>query len=151
VIYLELPTVPPSANHAYANIRGTNKRVLSKDGRAYKTTTTAHIAQKYMREMKFFRKDQPYFMLVRFWFLQIYNSGWPKTAENRYKKLDVGNRLKLLEDALKEAAGIDDSQNLTLILQKYQGSKEKTEIWVWNPDEEETPFDGGFASIFPQK
>lgn len=147
MIHIEIPSLPPSSNHAYANIRGTNKRVLTKEGRAYKIETSAHLAQKYRAELQFFHPNQPYLILVRFWFDQIYNTGWPKKADSRYKRLDVGNRLKLFEDALKDAAGVDDSQNLTLILQKYQGSEEKTEIWVWNLDTEDTPFDGAFASL----
>lgn len=147
MIYLKVPSLPPSSNHAYANIRGTNKRVLTKVGRAYKVETCAHLAQKYRAELQFFRPDQPYLLVVRFWFLQIHNAGWPKKADSRYKRLDASNRLKLLEDALKDAAGVDDSQNLTLVLQKYEGLEEKTEIWVWNLDDEGTPFDGALASL----
>lgn len=147
MIHISIPSIPPSANHAYSTIRGTNKRVLSKEGRAYKTITTAFIAQTYPVFMTFFKKDVPYLLVIRFWFDQIYNKGWPKTADSRYKRLDVSNRLKLLEDSLKDAGGFDDSQNVGLVLQKYQGEKERTEIWAWNLESEGTPFDSALAYL----
>lgn len=38
---------------------------------------------------------------------QLINKGWPKT-KTYIKKMDVGNRRKLLEDCLAEVLGIDD-------------------------------------------
>lgn len=147
MIHIKIPSIPPSSNHAYATIRGTSKRVLTTEGRSYKTLTTAHIAQKYPIALKFFKPNTPYLLLVRFWFSQITNSGYPKKADNLYKKLDVSNRLKLLEDALKDAGGVDDSQNMTIILQKFKSEDERTEIWVWELEAEKTPFDEAFNSI----
>lgn len=148
MIHIVVPSIPPSANNAYSNIRGTNKRVLSTEGKAYKRVTSAHIAQKYFGQLKFFRSDAAYLMVVRFW-MNVYTKTWPKEAKNRFLKLDTGNRLKLLEDAFKDATGIDDSQSLTLILQKVEPTDgvEKTEIWVWDLDQEETPFDSALAAL----
>lgn len=149
MIYLSIPSIPPSSNNAYSNIRGTNKRVLSKDGKAYKIETMAHLVRAFPREMAKFKKNVPYLMMVRFWIVGVETKGFPKTAENRFSRLDTGNRLKLLEDSLKDACGIDDSQNVTLLLQKIHPPSgiQKTEIWVWNLDEEETPFDAALLSI----
>lgn len=149
MIYLRIPSIPPSSNNAYSNIRGTSKRVLSKEGKAYKIETTTHLARTYPREMQKFKKDAPYLLMVRFWIDGVENKGFPKTAESRFKKLDTGNRLKLLEDSLKDACALDDSQNVTLILQKVQPAdgKQLTEIWAWNLDDEESPFDGALLSV----
>lgn len=148
MIYFEIPSIPPSSNTAYANIRGTNKRVLTTEGKAYKRVTIAHLIREYPKEMKFFEdKNQPYLMLIRFWLEHVQNKTWSMSDVARYKKIDTGNRLKLFEDALKEAAAVDDSQNITLILQKFEGFPERTEVWVWNTDLEETPFDDVLASL----
>jgi Holliday junction resolvase RusA-like endonuclease len=149
MIYLSVPSIPPSSNNAYATIRGTNKRVLTPEGKAYKIETTTHLVRKYPKEMMAFKKNVPYLLLVRFWIDGILNKGYPKTAESRYKKLDTGNRLKLLEDSLKDACALDDSQNVTLVLQKVQPAdgNQKTEIWAWTLEAEKSPFDAALLSL----
>lgn len=149
VIYLHLPGVPPSANNAYANIRGTNKRTLTPEGRKYKQGVSSGLARQYPSEMRIFEKDCAYLIVVRFTFEAVFTKGWPTKAESKYRRIDVSNRLKLLEDALKEAGGIDDSQTMTLVLDKKQGDPEKTELWVWNLDKEETPFDRILKGLTP--
>lgn len=141
-VRLELPWVPPSSNKAYFNMRGAG-RVLTKEGRAFLTTTKAHLAQKYPREMQFFKPNVPYHIVLRFIFEDLENKGFAtgKTA-TRYKHFDGGNRTKLLEDALKDAGGIDDSQTLMSLWQKMQGTPERTILWAWAPESEDGPFDG---------
>lgn len=48
---------------------------------------------------------------------QIINKGWPDT-KTYYKKMDVGNRRKLLEDCLAEVVGIDDMYTFDLRMTK---------------------------------
>ena len=48
---------------------------------------------------------------------QVVNKGWPKT-KTYYKKMDVGNRRKLLEDCLAEVLGIDDMYTFDLRMVK---------------------------------
>jgi hypothetical protein len=143
MIRLELPWLPPTSNHAYTN-GGFGDRVLSAAGRKFKNTTKAHLAQRYPRELMLFKPNKPYLVLMRFHFEKIENSGYAEgKAKARYKVFDGGNRTKLLEDALKEAGGIDDAQTLTSIWQKVpaKSSSERTLIWAWSLEEESTPFD----------
>lgn len=152
MISISIPGVPPSSNHAYTNIPGkvikTKKgvmkvpggRVLSEEGQKYKKETISYIVRRYPKEMKFFQPDTPYAVYIRLYFPEIQNKGWPKKAENRYKTLDASNRVKLLEDSLKDAGGIDDSQHMFVFVEKRQG-QEKTEVFAWNLDKEATPFD----------
>ncbi len=147
MIHLSIPSLPPSSNHAYANIRGTNKRVLTQEGKAYKIATMAHLAQTYSKELRYFKANVPYLMVIRFWFEQIRNKGYPTEAATLYKKIDLSNRVKLLEDAIKDVAAIDDSQNLVLILEKKQGSPERTDIWVWDQEWEASPFDTALCKL----
>lgn len=131
MIYLRVPSLPPSTNHAYFNLpRG--GRTLTSAGKKYKRETAAHISQRYPKEMATLKPDVPYLLHVRFHLSDLENKTWPTSAKTRYKRIDASNRLKLLEDVLAEVAGIDDAQNLMIILEKCQGAEEYTEIWVWN-------------------
>ena len=147
MIRLELAELPPSSNHAYANMRGGGGRVLTKVGRAFLEGTKVYLTQKYRQEMMFFKPNHPYLVVVRFHVENLENVGFPKKTDTRYKKLDGGNRLKLLEDALKDAGGIDDSQTLVSLWEKCLGKPEKTLLWIWDLEEEETPFDGILRSL----
>lgn len=143
MIRLELPWLPPSSNNAYANIRGGHGRRLTDAGRSFLTTTKAHLAQHYPSELRFFEPNKPYHMYLRFIFEDLENKGFATgKAETRYKRFDGGNRTKLLEDALKDVGGIDDSQTLMSLWEKRQGVSERTILWVWRPDVESSPFDG---------
>jgi Endodeoxyribonuclease RusA len=141
MIRLELPWLPPSSNNAYFNLKR-GGRTLTDDGRSFLTRTKAHLAQKYPSQMKLFRKNKPFMLLFRFYFEELENKGFAEgKAKSRYKVFDGGNRTKLLEDALKDAGGIDDSQTLTSTWQKERGTPERTIIWAWSLEEEATPFD----------
>lgn len=143
MIHIHLEGLPPSANNAYFN-HPKGGRTLTKEGRKYINETKSALAQAFQKQMMFFKPDRPYLVFFRFYFAAVENAGWFKgKAQSRYKKLDVSNRVKLLEDCLKEAAGVDDAQNLRIVLDKLEG-KERTEILVWDMEEEGTPFDIGF-------
>lgn len=146
MIHLIIPGHPPSANNAYFNLpkRG---RSLADAGRKYLLETVGHLQRAYRREMMFFEKNAPYLVLAYMFFDQIENAGYPKTAENRYKKFDGNNFTKLLEDALKSAGGVDDSQTLAFFWWKKQGLPERAELWVWNLDKEGTPFDDALRTL----
>jgi Holliday junction resolvase RusA-like endonuclease len=139
LIYIEVPSIPISANAAYAKKRGSGARILTEKGRRYKKETTNHIVRAYPQELKFFQKNVPYQLLVHFTFgseVELLNKGYPATADSRYKKNDVTNRMKLFEDALCDATGTDDSQHFIVTLVKATGEKDCTRLWVWNLEEE---------------
>jgi Holliday junction resolvase RusA-like endonuclease len=129
-------SLPPSSNRAYINVRG-GGRALSTEGRKYKTETTAFLAQNYPSELKQILPDTKYFCYVRFYFEAVMNK---EGAQTRYKRLDTSNRLKLFEDCLKDACGIDDSQFFIWTIEKRQGD-ERTECFIWDMEKEELPID----------
>jgi hypothetical protein len=145
MIHLAIPGLPPTTNHAYTHIlksagHGKAKttipiRTLSTAGKKYKRETSAYLVRTYPTEMRIFKPDTPYGYWVQFHFPELLNKGWPKEAKSRYKKLDVSNRVKLFEDALFDASGIDDSQVMQGTPEKVAGP-EYTHIWVWNMEEE---------------
>ena len=129
MISLSIPSLPPSSNHAYMN-NGFGGRTLSKEGQCYKRETLAHLTRTYPQLLRFFKPDVAYGIYIRLFFPELENKGWPKTAKSRYKRTDASNRVKLLEDTLKDAAGIDDSQHLILCVEKTVG-EEHTEVFAW--------------------
>jgi hypothetical protein len=151
VTYFIVPGLPPSSNNAYFNMPG-GGRGLTKEGRKYKTETKAWLVQKYMKELKTFVPNAPYLVFIRLSFSHdhFYNTtfGQKNGAETRYKKLDALNRGKLLEDVLKDVTGVDDSHTMTIIVQKRPTTgHEQTEVFVWNTQREESPFDEPLARL----
>lgn len=131
---LTLPGVPPSVNKAYVNMaRG---RTLSKVGRLYHVgvtdAVTLHVLQGGHPPMD---TDQPHMLWVRV-HLPIYTKPGGE-AKSRYKKLDASNRIKLLEDAVCHALGIDDSCFEVVLVQKVHTTpeEERTEVKIFNLQE----------------
>lgn len=151
MIRLSVPGLPPSINHFYMTFKkgGKTIRAITKEGRAYKKLTLAHLTQEYPTEFAMIKKDMPYLIVVKLFFKTIFNRSWPETAKTRYKRLDGTNRIKVFEDVLADASGIDDSQNLTFIIEKCDGGGDEphTEVWMWNTEEEESPFDEALYGI----
>jgi Holliday junction resolvase RusA-like endonuclease len=159
MIHMVVPSVPPSMNHAYENkprkvkvggrFQTKHIRMLSEEGRAYKIATSTHLVRAYPTEMQVFKKNRPFALFLCFVFPQeaLLVKGYPAKSDNRYKKLDVGNRLKLFEDALTEATGIDDSHNWLVALTKRTGPEEATHIWVWDMEHEPGPFGHSAESL----
>jgi hypothetical protein len=140
VIHIQVPTVPPSINHAYENVnfrvggKVRSKRRLSDAGKAYIETTKACIVMKYPDTLSMFNKDHEYIVLVNFVF-QGKDKLYTKTesAASRYKKLDVSNRIKLFEDALVQATGTDDSNNFFVgAMKSWVKDSEYTDIWIYD-------------------
>lgn len=146
MLRLDLVGLPPSSNHAYVElppiVRGRKViprgRRLTEDGERYKRETITHIVRSYPNELAQIKPNVGLFLYVRFFLPSLYNKGWPKTAESRYKKIDVTNRVKLLEDCIKDACGVDDSQNEFVLLEKRQGP-EATVVFIWNLEKEVPP------------
>jgi len=146
MIHLHVPSVPISVNNAYfTKMKRQGKktvplRILTEKGKKYKVATKTHLARTYPREMRYFKPNVPYVLVILFVFgdeKAVYNTTWPSKAESRYKKLDVGNRLKLFEDALCEATGVDDSHHWCVTVRKEHGPEDATHVWAWN--EEDVP------------
>lgn len=135
MIYFCIPSLPPSTNHAYFNLPG-GGRTLTTKGKKYKRETAAYLSQGYPKDLATLKPNMPYLLKVRFWFSDLENKTWPNSAKTRYKRIDASNRLKLLEDVISEVAGIDDSQNLTVVIEKRQAKEECTEIWMWDFENE---------------
>jgi len=146
MIFIQLPGLPPSENHAYfdkvipvsnkGGVKHIVKRILRPEGSKYKKEIGSYLVQKYPTELKIMQLNVPLGLAILL-DMDVLNKGWPKNAKTRYKKNDAANRIKILQDAIASAGGIDDSQLMTTIASKREGmGKEATYIWLWNVDEE---------------
>jgi len=140
MVSLSLPSIPPSINHFYGTGRG-GKRFVTEAGQAYINEAKVHLARNFPQQLAAIKVDKPYLVYFRVYFDTLFNQGWPTKAKTRYKTNDASNRIKVLEDVLKKVAGIDDTQNLIVVIEKRMG-RPLTEIFMWSLEEEATPFDG---------
>ena len=135
MIRMDLPFLPPSANHAYFNLP-TGGRTLSKKGKKFKREAATHLVREYPLQLRMFEANKPYGIAMSFTFTDMHNKTWPDKAKSRYKKFDTSNRVKLVEDVLAEVANTDDSQHVMLIIGKCAGTKEWTTVWAWSIEDE---------------
>lgn len=93
---ISIPGEALSLNNAYATSRNSNRRFLTDEGKAFK----AHVAQHVMAA----RLKAPRGRLS----LTLTLHGRWDTQDGLPRKRDASNCVKLIEDALCEALGIDD-------------------------------------------
>lgn len=142
MIHARLPFFPPSINHAYFQ-RG-KARVLTAAGKKFKVELKAFLAREHQEFLSFFKKDKPYMLIIRLNmdFDKIMFRGWPNKAAQRYKALDASNYVKVLEDALSEACGYDDRQNVAVASIKVPysaGYESDVELWAISLEDEPDP------------
>ncbi len=145
MIKLFFPWLPPSTNHIYSsfplkvNGRTIIKRNLNPEGKRFQRETLAYLVKSFQPALMQFKKNKPYGLYYRFITPTLENKGWPKTTDNRYKKFDASNLLKVLEDVIAEATAVDDSHFMAVMCEKRKGPSEETHIWAWNLEEETCP------------
>jgi hypothetical protein len=153
MIHLKLPWLPPSVNELYKPvIKGTGLKkvaiqVLTAEGRRFKEEAIAHLTKHFQEQLRWFKPNGTYVMFAVFGVQNLENKGWPKTAKARYKRADVTNRMKALEDVIAEASAVDDSVYLMSNCLKRQSAVAVTDVWVWNLDEEGCPFHAVASSL----
>lgn len=112
----QLP-MPPSDNKLYFN-GPYGKRVLSTEGRRYKRKVSGLVATAAAGASRDFQQNVPYEIRLTVYLERIEYKTW---TARRYIKTDVGNRQKLIIDAITEAIGVDDSHIFKEVLIKKQG------------------------------
>lgn len=119
------PQLPPSSNHIY--IKGS---ILRPEAREYAEIFSKYIAQHYLHEITQLNPEGLFAMHIRFFFPSLVNETWndpkvppSKRAKERYKRLDLSNRIKLLEDCVRDSLAIDDSRTFSASQEKHQDRK----------------------------
>lgn len=136
-LHIVIPFLPPTSNKIYVTIWKQKRIVKSKEAEAFKNRFSSEVVPKYLPWISRMSNspDTVYNVVTFFYFDQwdILNKGWfqtPKTAASRYKKMDTGNRLKLIHDCLAEAIGVDDSHFFGLTAEKRSAQQYDVEPQV---------------------
>lgn len=125
-------SLPPSENkiRIIRVIRGRpGGMAYTREASDYKKDFKTFVRTNYPTEVVDFAKPHDeksiYLVSIDLFFTkeQLINKGWPNT-KTYYKKMDVGNRRKLLEDCLSEVIGIDDMYTFDLRMTKNLATSE---------------------------
>jgi Holliday junction resolvase RusA-like endonuclease len=115
----ELP-IPPSINQLYFTKGG--RRILTADGRIYKDCIKSALAElgSNAKDLEIPELHNHKLSIRMDFFLgRVENKSWSSgKTQTRFKKVDISNRVKVLEDALVEGLGIDDSQFFNMFISK---------------------------------
>jgi Holliday junction resolvase RusA-like endonuclease len=148
VLDIWVPFLPPSENRIRVH-RRQGGQVYSKDAKDFKRLFTDYVRREYLVDVVSFVRAHTeysiYSLELRFIFETVINKGWAKKqAKTLYKRFDVGNRRKLIEDCLVEVLGeIDDCLFFKLTLTKSMGSDTGVRL-VLRPD---SPSDYGVPHV----
>jgi len=134
MVYGELP---PSSNRIY--FRGT---ILTKESRAFAERFSQVISREYLPAINQLDPKALYAVHLHFYFETVVNLTYndpntpaSKRAKSRYKKFDLTNRVKLLEDCVRDAIAIDDSQTFIAAQEKHMDPlNPRVEIFIHEVD-----------------
>ena len=127
------PVLPPTSNKIY--YRGT---ILTGVSREYAESFAAWAAKNHLHEINELNPDGLFALHLRFFFNTLVNETYQnenfppsKRAKERYKRIDLTNRIKLLEDCVRDAIDVDDSRTFAASQEKHQDpDKERVEIEI---------------------
>jgi Holliday junction resolvase RusA-like endonuclease len=107
VFQAELTVLPPSVNEMYVyTSRGPRPSGKMKK---FKARASIEIAKQVDFAGSPLDENSPYLLKIDYFLPALFNKGFPKKAKTRYKRRDVSNLVKVLEDVLANCLGIDDS------------------------------------------
>lgn len=118
-----VPFLPPSSNKIYFTDWKRKMRPKTNEARAFESQFAEQVVPTYLpwiSQMDSVEKDDRLIFAVRMDFYfpkdEVLNKGFlqkkangQRKAKTRYKKMDTGNRFKLITDCLAKALAVDDS------------------------------------------
>lgn len=123
VLRVWVPFLPPSSNKIYEPVWVRGKPMgkrLSTSGRRFKVRAMKVIQEGGRAALLNLKEHVPYELTLAVFLEKVENKGWAtKSAESRFTKIDVTNRIKLIEDTVADAVGVDDRHNFRLVLEKH--------------------------------
>lgn len=142
-LFATISELPPSTNKLYSpktfkkGKKLISTKVLSDEARKYITSASTELGKQWMFKEKP-EPNAPYELTLVFFLERIENKTWPAKAASRFVKRDVSNLIKVLEDIVSRASGIDDSCTLDLHVFKRQDSNNpRVEIILRSIDDEQ--------------
>ena len=128
--FLTINEFPPSANDLYFS-HPKGGKVMSQKGRSFQRRIIDQINQELGPRLHLFKNDLAYEVRVTVFFPTILNKGWPGKAQQKYKKRDADNILKLLLDTISKAIGVDDANFLMVTVEKLMDPKKpRIEVFI---------------------
>lgn len=133
-IQMIYPELPPSSNRLY--IRGS---ILRPEARRYRENFKKWAHQHHGHEILQMDPQQIYALHLDFHLPTAINESFydaskppSRRAQTPYKRIDLSNKIKLLEDCIKYAVGIDDSQTFESLQRKFHApGREKVVITLF--------------------
>lgn len=124
-LHIVIPFIPPTSNHIYVTIWARKQIAKSKEANAFHSRFMSEVVPVYLPWIsRMSNAPETIYRVSTYFYLDqwdVLNKGWfqtPKKAQTRYKKMDTGNRLKLIHDCLSDALGVDDSHFFSLAANK---------------------------------
>lgn len=117
-----IPFLPPSSNKIYepVYVRGKPRgKRLSSAGRRFKIRAMKTLQEDGRAALINLPEDVPYELTLAIFLERVENKGWSVGKTDRYKKVDITNRVKLVEDTVSEAVGVDDKHNFRIVVEKH--------------------------------
>jgi Holliday junction resolvase RusA-like endonuclease len=127
------PVLPPSSNKIFAKFG-----VLTGVAREYAEDFAKYMAQHHLHQINQMNQAGIFAIHLRFFFQTVVNETWnnpavkpSKRAKERYKRFDLDNRVKLLQDCIRDAIDVDDSHVFAASQEKHQDfARPRVEIHV---------------------
>lgn len=121
-LHIVYPKLPPSSNHIYAKTPFGLR--LTKEARKYAEDFSYHVVRMHLPEINSLDRNGVFALHLKFFYDSLLNEGAfspnpKKRPKTLYKKTDLSNRIKLLEDCIRDALAIDDSQTFAASQEKY--------------------------------
>jgi Holliday junction resolvase RusA-like endonuclease len=139
VLHAVLPKLPVSINKLH-RVGMHGKPVLSAEGKTYRADAINALKEAWLFSLPKFKRFRfaKYTLAIevtlpRYGPGGLYTKGFPKTAKEPVQQRDASNFIKLIEDVIAQATGIDDRYNFTIIVSKKaaeQEGMERTEVWL---------------------
>lgn len=142
--YLHFSTdeLPVSINKLYYSRGG--RRMMTARGQRFKTQFVASRGGCSVENLMKFGGTTKDKYCLRLWFRMPHKSLHANTNDKRvkycFKKVDVSNLVKLIEDCVSELTGIDDRNNWVVICQKVEDENEGVDalLEILDKDHEQT-------------
>jgi hypothetical protein len=124
-----LDPAPVSVNELYTTFRG--KEVLNKKGKAFRDALASEVARASTEWKRghdiIYQKGGGATLLIALYFEKLLSKSWEPgglsekgNPQNPYLKKDATNYIKIIEDAVARGCGIDDCNNINVMVQKAE-------------------------------
>lgn len=144
ILHIRYPILPPSSNKIY--FRGTS---LRREAREFKERFKQFAAQYHGPAISQIDPSWLFYLHLDVFFESVENANWndpnpKKRPKDRYKRIDLDNRIKFLTDCVRDAMAIDDSHIFQSGQRKFQDAAcPRVEVYVFRVDPTQFGLAGG--------